>query len=236
MTHPRCAGRPTAALALATSALLTGCGEPALTAGVVAGATVGTIVLGTTPGPELKQVFYLGSFDPQGQLPPEVYRITVRGQASLVSSTTFASGWVPASVADALGAQTSISSRSGDVTIRGPAGVAVLGDNELGAGRRLVLFGPDGFRVAPRNHRLVIVMGADADDYFNAIDDALGDLGRLHAANDAAAVSIHVARHARPLDHERRHLSATIEQLQAHFLNDLEARLAHEQAKGSPDE
>ena len=37
-----------------------------------------------------------------------------------------------------------------------------------------MLFGPEGFREAPANHRLVIVMGASPEDFFSAIDESLG--------------------------------------------------------------
>ena len=36
------------------------------------------------------------------------------------------------------------------------------------------MFGPEGFREAPKDHRLVIVMGASPEAFFGAIDRALG--------------------------------------------------------------
>ena len=45
---------------------------------------------------------------------------------------------------------------------------------KLTPGRRLMLFGPEGFREAPANHRLVIVMGSNADSYFESIEKVLG--------------------------------------------------------------
>lgn len=57
---------------------------------------------GMTPGQEIEQVYYLGVVDPQEQLPTSLYRVHVRGQASLVSKTKFASGWVPANAVDSL--------------------------------------------------------------------------------------------------------------------------------------
>ena len=41
-------------------------------------------------------------------------------------------------------------------------------------GRRLVMFGPEGFREAPKDHRLVVVMGSNPDAFFSAVDEALG--------------------------------------------------------------
>jgi hypothetical protein len=43
------------------------------------------------------------------------------------------------------------------------------------------MFGPEGFREAPRDHRLVIVMGASPQKFFEAIDTALGDLAQVRA-------------------------------------------------------
>lgn len=51
--------------------------------------------------------------------------------------------------------------------------------SELTGNRRLVLFGPEGFREAPKDHRLVIVMGMSPEDYFQAIDQALGNFARI---------------------------------------------------------
>jgi hypothetical protein len=36
------------------------------------------------------------------------------------------------------------------------------------------MFGPEGFREAPRDHRLVIVMGSSPQKFFSAVDSALG--------------------------------------------------------------
>jgi hypothetical protein len=46
-------------------------------------------------------------------------------------------------------------------------------------GRRLIQFGPEGFREAPANHRLVIVMGSSPDKFFEAIDETLGNVARV---------------------------------------------------------
>src|SRR5262245_33562546 len=82
--------------------LAVGCATPVQTAGLVAGVTVAG---GRSPGQEIEQVYYLGVFDPQDQVPPSVYRVTVHGQASVLGLTKFASGWVPADIADSLNTQ-----------------------------------------------------------------------------------------------------------------------------------
>ena len=86
----------TSLAALAVLASLAGCGSLTVAqrnqvAGLAA-ATLGSM----TPNADLEQTYYLGSFDPQDQIPPAIYRIRVRGQSSLLSTVRFASSWVPA--------------------------------------------------------------------------------------------------------------------------------------------
>lgn len=152
-----------------------GCATPAETAGAVAGGAALTTVLGArSPGQEIEQVYYLGVFDPQEQVPPTVYRLTVHGQASAISGVKFASGWVPSVVVDSLAANLNL-----DPDAEG-SGFSVTKDkdhlSEIQTGRRMIQFGPEGFREAPRNHRLVIVMGQSPKKFFEAIDTALGDV------------------------------------------------------------
>ena len=158
------------------SAWLSGCsdlstGEQiAVTGGIVAGST---LLGGQAPTHEIEQIYYLGVFDPQDQLPPSIYRVRVRGQSSFLSSTQFASGWVPASSLDSLGV--GISFDEGRVKIE-----KTEDDDDLfKTGRRLMMFGPEGFREAPANHRLVIVMGASPEAFFSAIDESLGVIAQV---------------------------------------------------------
>src|SRR5437879_5604100 len=83
------------ALLMTTGSLwLSGCASPA---GTYALGAVGATVLGAqSPNNEIEVIYYLGVFDPQDQLPPTVYRVRVHGQASFISLTKFASGWVRA--------------------------------------------------------------------------------------------------------------------------------------------
>ena len=150
---------------------LAGCGglssgeQIAVTGGIV---TAATLLGGQAPTHEIEQIYYFGVFDPQDQLPPTVYRVRVHGQSSFINATKFASGWVPANVIDALGV--GISTEGGKVKIE-----KAEGDFEpFETGRRLMMFGPEGFREAPANHRLVIVMGASPEAFFQAIDESLG--------------------------------------------------------------
>ena len=78
-----------AAALLSAALAVSGC-----TTEEIAGSTVGATILGAnSPSQEIQQIYYLGAFDPQGQLPPTVYRIRVHGQASFISFVRFASGW-----------------------------------------------------------------------------------------------------------------------------------------------
>jgi hypothetical protein len=165
------------------AAALSGCVTPTETTALV-GTT--TAVLGQAPADEIEQTYYLGIFDPQEQVPPMVYRVTVHGQASAMSFTRFASGWVPAQVADSLSTNFSFDTKNGGaLTQSGSAPTASL----LQTGRRLVLFGPEGFREAPRDSRLVIVMGQDPSSYFNAISQGLGEITKVQAESQGSAAS-----------------------------------------------
>src|SRR5207245_550280 len=76
----------------ALSVLAAGCAHNAQTAGLIAG---GIATAAVTPTHELEQIYYLGVFDPDEQLPRSVYRLRVHGQSSPLNATRFASGWVP---------------------------------------------------------------------------------------------------------------------------------------------
>lgn len=151
----------------------TGCATPVQTAGLAIAGT--TLVGAQMPTDELEQIYYLGVFDPLEQLPPSIYRVTVRGQASFLNQSKFASGWVPAPLIDSLSARVN-DSAYGETRFAQPDGVKDQ-TVDLKAGRRLMMFGPEGFREAPKDHRLVIVMGADPSAYFEAIDLAMADMG-----------------------------------------------------------
>ena len=136
---------------------------------IAVGAAAATLTAGRTPAQEIQQIYYLGIFDPQEQVPPLVYRVRVHGQASIMSGTQFGSGWVPAHIVDSLGSSVSFDD--------GAISITKAGDDftsRLQTGRRLVMFGPEGFREAPKDHRLVIVMGASPDKFFEAMDQSLG--------------------------------------------------------------
>lgn len=167
---------------------LSGCETAAGTAALLGGSAAYN---SRAPGHEIEQVYYLGVFDPQDQVPPTIYRVRVRGQSSVMGQTQFASGWVPAQVIDSLGSQVSANFTQTGVQGSGPLvpakGVDIKiskGEYDLSnleTGRRLMQFGPEGFRETPRDHRLVIVMGHNPQNFFNAVDQALGAVSQVRA-------------------------------------------------------
>jgi hypothetical protein len=155
----------------ALAALLTAC---ATTSGNAALAIAG---FGHTPTSQINQTYYLGVFDPIEQLEPTLYRIRVQGQASALSQTSFASGWVRSDIIDSLSGKASTSSEPSqpESAASGATNSGVKLNLEKSAlSRRLVMFGPEGFREAPKDHRLVIVMGSSPAGFFGAMDQALG--------------------------------------------------------------
>lgn len=175
-----------------------------------AGALVATAVGAQSPSHEVRQIFYVGSFDPQGQVPPELYRIRVHGQASFISNVSFASGWVKAELIDSLGTTVSQDENTGAFQIKGDNADTSPG---IKIGRRLMQFGPEGFREAPAGHRLVIVMGTDPGEYFNAMNQALG-LVRRHVNNrNAGALTNDLLSEIIRVEAERRRLEELQQQL-----------------------
>ena len=156
--------------------MLSGCGSATgLALGVGGGVAATTIVGARTPSDEIEQTYYLGVYDPQGQLPPSIYRVRVRGQSSFLNSTRFASGWVHSSLVDSLGSKIGFDD-TGRLKIQ-RAEMDSL--DQVTIGRRLIMFGPEGFREAPANHRLVVVMGADPSAFFEAVDQTLGTIAQV---------------------------------------------------------
>jgi hypothetical protein len=159
---------------------LSGCSSSWGTAAIVAG---GTAIGAQAPTNEIEQIYYVGIFDPHEQLPSQVYRLTVRGQASFISQTHFASGWVPASFVDSLGSNVTVD-QGGNVQIN-KSSEDILAN--LSTGRRMMLFGPEGFREAPADQRLVIVMGSDPSQFFQGIEGAMGYAAQIKASTTQPA-------------------------------------------------
>ncbi len=171
-------------LSLLTVSLTTGCN--ALPQNIALGVAITTAVGAVVPGHDIEQVYYLGSFDPQEQVPPALYRVRVRGQASIISWMRFGSGWVPAELIDSLGSSVEINKADGKIVMT-KAGSEQI--SKLTIGRRLMQFGPEGFREVPKDHRLVILMGSSPDKFFAAMDEALGAVSQAKIDQDNSALT-----------------------------------------------
>jgi len=162
-----------ALLVLGIAAAISGCATPRIT-NVTAG-VAGTLALGNMPTTNIVQTYYLGVFDPREQLPPTIYRVRVQGQASALAWTKFASGWVRSDLVDSLSGSIEMDRSGVKLGDAARQGVALGQDGDKSQlNRRLVMFGPEGFREAPKNHRLVVVMGNNPEAFFGAVDRALG--------------------------------------------------------------
>lgn len=166
------------------AALSSGCNS--VPQNIALGAVIGTGVGAVIPGHDIEQVYYLGSFDFQEQVPPALYRVRVRGQASIISWMRFGSGWVPADLIDSLGSSVEINKKDGKITMT-KAGQDEL--SKLTIGRRLMQFGPEGFRAVPKDHRLVILMGSSPEGFFNAMDKALGAVSQAQLDQDSRTLN-----------------------------------------------
>ncbi len=153
-----------------------GCSTEEVVGGVTAGAIGATVMGGRSPSNEIEQIYYLGMFDPQEQVPPTVYRVRVHGQGSFISRTKFGSGWVKSDLIDSLGTNIKFNDENNQISM---SKVDSGQFSSLKPGRRLIQFGPEGFREAPKDHRLVIVMGTSPEDFFNAIDETLGSVSKV---------------------------------------------------------
>jgi hypothetical protein len=163
---------------------------------------------------EIEQIYYVGIFDPQDQLDPQVYRIRVHGQASLLGVTKFASGWVPAAAVDSLGTQIGFDKQTNQFKITPSNGVS---SDAIQAQRKLVMFGPEGFRESPQGHRLAIAMGSDPEAFFTAVNTSLTEVTKTLAArrDDALMKSlfeelVKVNSETRELDGLSRELDADL--------------------------
>ncbi|MDP2831737.1 MAG: hypothetical protein Q8Q28_00245 [Pseudomonadota bacterium] len=147
-----------------------------------------------SPSAEILQTYYLGVFDPTEQIPPTIYRIRVRGQAAFLNTTKFASGWAPASLIDTLSSGVGFAEKESIARVTDKS--AANGENlpalfdSLYRDRRFVMFGPEGLRQAPKDHRLVIVMGSSPQAFFSALDESLGEM----AATELNADTDHLRR------------------------------------------
>ncbi len=120
------------------------------------------LVLGACASQDFRQVYYLGVYDPNEEVTQQLYRVSIQGDTAWYSTVKYASGWAPADAVDSL---------MGTVT-QEKAGLRIRtegGDVRLPPGRSLVLYGPEGFRIVPQDHRLVLVMSSDPSEFFKQV-------------------------------------------------------------------
>jgi hypothetical protein len=184
----------------AIAGALAGCTTPAQNIALV---TTTTVLGAQAPGQEIEQVYYLGIFDPQEQVPEAVYRLTVHGQGSAIGLMRFASGWVPANLVDTLNTNIGFNKDSGAVEVTNKQDAS---QSSIATGRRLMLFGPEGFREAPKDHRLVIVMGSSPEAFFGAIGDSLQAINQVSLENKNSAASQSLMNERLRLEAERARL------------------------------
>ncbi len=197
-----------ALVVLALAGLGSGC---ATTSATIAAGIGGTAFLAHSPNNEIEQIYYLGVFDPQEQVPPTVYRVRVHGQASAISFTRFSSGWVPAEVIDSLGTSIRFEKAGGELKIEDTEKM----NNALPTGRKLVLFGPEGFRPAPKDHRLVIVMGSNPEGFFRAIDESLGMVSEVKVQQHNLKLQQDVFEALLQISNERQRLEELVKDIDA---------------------
>ena len=176
-------------------------------------AGLGVAVLAKTPSSNFEQIYYLGVFDPQEQLPPTIYRVRVRGQGSALNQTRYASGWVPAALIDSLSTVARFESKDSNAGVK----LESLDTNAsaLLTGRRLMMFGPEGYREAPKDHRLVIAMGASPENFFSAIDEALGTVAMATQGQSGVTLQQGLFREVLRLRSERERLEDIKAELKA---------------------
>ena len=121
-----------------------------------------------------------------------------------MSFVRFGSGWVRAELIDSLNSTVGFDDVTNRPEIQSAAEKKLA---KLKTGRRLMMFGPEGFREAPANHRLVIVMGGSPEAFFKAIDESLGVVAHARAAQRHTALSNELFRELLQVQHERERLS-----------------------------
>ena len=140
-------------------------------------AITGVATLAVVPSNEIEQIFYLGVFDPQEQVPQTIYRVRIHGQASALNQMKFGSGWVKSDLVDSLTSQQQIVAQAN--SLKGDGSQVFNEILNTSVQRKLIAFGPEGFRISPKDHRLVVVMGASPDAFFSAVDKVSGQKARM---------------------------------------------------------
>ena len=78
-----------------------------------------------------------------------------------------------------------------------------------------MLFGPEGFREAPEDHRLVIVMGSNPERFFQAIDESLGVISQAKMEQQGSALNRLLLEELARLKKERESLDDLVKDVEA---------------------
>ena len=130
----------------------------------------------------LNEYYYHGTYDPEAQLPQEVYRYRVNGFAGNFSSLKFASGWLPKDMVDPLDTQLKFDKDDKIGTTSNTKGT-------FDSFRPLYIFGPEGFRKAPQDHRFCIVMSQNPEKIFQMAAKFSGRKSEQQLKNEQTVVN-----------------------------------------------
>ena len=130
---------------------------------------------------------YIGVYDVEEQTTQELYRITIKGTATALSKTDYASGWVPSEAADLLGNQIGFDKDNGEIKMSQNKDLLPEG-RILPPTRRYYEMGPMGVTQNPQDGRFVIVMSSNPDHFFKKMA-ALTKYGQEEDGQQAKAGS-----------------------------------------------
>jgi hypothetical protein len=109
-----------------------------------------------------------------------------------------------------VGNKASVVVNSGNGTANASSGSVAAREQsraQLQTSRRLVLFGPEGFREAPRDHRLVIVMGGDPSKFFQAVGESMVAVADIQREQDTSEATQRLTQELLRLRSQRDRLS-----------------------------
>lgn len=131
------------------------------------------------------EYYYLGIYDAQEQLPQEMYRFRLAGYGNPFTKVKFASGWLPAAMVDPIDSDLSFGSNDGKVSYSSTAGDGAR--STFKSFRPFYIFGPEGFRKAPQDHRLCIIMSANPEKIFQMAERFAGRKDESVVRNEQTA-------------------------------------------------
>lgn len=144
----------------------------------------GAGLLASCSATEVETTHYLGVFDPQQQVTQELYKLEIKGCANFASNADFASGWIPAGVADLVSEGIESKRTEGGAVVGHRTAEGDVPEAVVKPSRQFFEIGPLAVSKAPQDHRFVVVMGSDPDFFFQK----MGLLTTLGEDPDAASL------------------------------------------------